>query len=556
MSEMFKRRMSRSLLTLAGVAAIAARVVPAQAGGFLWISSEFVSDPAPIHRYNIATGTIDLVTVPGIAGDVVNNLATDGTVLYLGTDDGQDFWKANEITGVPFFMGNYNPPTNPASMEDGAFRALNGHLYRANYTSAAERMYETDTNGTVLAAFQVNNVDFLCGLEFVGLQLYGTSLDGGSFGAINFNGLSWDYVQIPLAAIPGGHLYGGLAYDQQAGVLYLATTDLNNAYLWTVNPGAGTATQVKNLTTESGYPSGFILPDAMGWVQQSSCGNAFVEPPEECDPPGSIMCPAGSPMGAFLPCNQDCTCPTTPTTTSTTITVTTTTSTTTTTLACVPQGPMECDPNIPGDCFTRCANGVDDDCDQLIDCADPDCGPSRCERPPRGQCDTDADCPGPAPNPCICPDIRKDPSTIRLGAPGAGLDVFSSHGRVEPSASIDVMNADVTWLVTNDDTGAVVYEGTLHPGDLTPNAKGTLFRYLDRGAPAGHGQRSGIYKARVHVTRGGTSYGYKLQAYGDMALASGPKMSIQFYIGDPARSFIHSERWTGYPWGWKATGFD
>jgi hypothetical protein len=71
----------------------------------------------------------------------------------------------------------------------------------------------------------------------------------------------------------------------------------------------------------------------------SSCGNAFLEPPEDCDPPGSITCPPGSPAGAFLACNLDCTCPPLPTTTTTiattttTITATTTTSTTTTTIA-------------------------------------------------------------------------------------------------------------------------------------------------------------------------------------------------------------------------------
>jgi hypothetical protein len=67
----------------------------------------------------------------------------------------------------------------------------------------------------------------------------------------------------------------------------------------------------------------------------SSCGNAFLEPPEECDPPGSISCPPGSPLGAFLACNVDCTCPALPSTTTTTVTTTTvaTTSTTTTTIA-------------------------------------------------------------------------------------------------------------------------------------------------------------------------------------------------------------------------------
>src|SRR5262249_25425138 len=38
-------------------------------------------------------------------------------------------------------------------------------------------------------------------------------------------------------------------------------------------------------------------------------GNSIVEPPEECDPPGSISCPPGSPGGAFQACGADCTCP-------------------------------------------------------------------------------------------------------------------------------------------------------------------------------------------------------------------------------------------------------
>src|SRR5262245_37455862 len=42
------------------------------------------------------------------------------------------------------------------------------------------------------------------------------------------------------------------------------------------------------------------------------CGNSIVEPPEECDPPGSVSCPSGSPGGAFQACGTDCTCPAAP----------------------------------------------------------------------------------------------------------------------------------------------------------------------------------------------------------------------------------------------------
>jgi hypothetical protein len=46
---------------------------------------------------------------------------------------------------------------------------------------------------------------------------------------------------------------------------------------------------------------------APAWAQV--CGNSIVEPPEECDPPGSISCPPGSPGGAFQACGADCSCP-------------------------------------------------------------------------------------------------------------------------------------------------------------------------------------------------------------------------------------------------------
>src|SRR5262249_26747647 len=59
-------------------------------------------------------------------------------------------------------------------------------------------------------------------------------------------------------------------------------------------------------------------PDAL----PATCGNGIADPPEQCDPPGSITCPPGSPAAAFLPCSGNCTCPT-PTTTTTSTTTTT-----------------------------------------------------------------------------------------------------------------------------------------------------------------------------------------------------------------------------------------
>jgi len=54
--------------------------------------------------------------------------------------------------------------------------------------------------------------------------------------------------------------------------------------------------------------STFAPGDPVAWAQVSSCGNALLEPGEDCDPPGSLSCPPGSPTGSF-PCSSTCTCP-------------------------------------------------------------------------------------------------------------------------------------------------------------------------------------------------------------------------------------------------------
>ena len=141
-----------------------------------------------------------------------------------------------------------------------------------------------------------------------------------------------------------------------------------------------------------------------------------------------------------------------------------------------------------------------------------------------------------------------DPSVIRFDVLG-DLDLFKSHGRVEPGAPIDVGDGAIGWAVTN--ARGSIYRGALHGFDLQGNAKRTVYRYVDARARTGLG--SGIYKAKIRISRDGTSYGYKVQAYGDFSAATDPDMSIQFFIG--SRTFVHSEPWKRTSTGWKATGF-
>jgi hypothetical protein len=233
---------------------------------------------------------------------------------------------------------------------------------------------------------------------------------------------------------------------------------------------------------------------------------------------------------------------TTESTTSTTETTTTTTSTSTT-IPCVPTGPEA----------GHCNDLIDNDCDGRIDCTDSDCGPAHCQGGTQnGQdCSTDPSflvCMTGG-GTCACPDIQKDPTTITFGPPGAGLDRMDSHGRVTILGNVDARASEVAWLLTRD--GQPIFRAVLPAGAWKGNASGTRLRYRNRDARL-HG---GVYRAWITVTRGHRSYGYRVQAFGDISGATDPQMELQFYVGNQPTPALHSEVWTRTSRGWRAHGF-
>lgn len=265
------------------------------------------------------------------------------------------------------------------------------------------------------------------------------------------------------------------------------------------------------------------------------CGNGVVDQGEPCD--------LSSPTGAFTcapneQCSANCTC--IPMVTTTTVT-TTTMSTTTTVPSCVPTGPET----------GHCNDMVDNDCNGLIDCADPACQPGDC----LGGTQDDLDCSTPANQAacvagggvCQCPNIDKDPTTIKFGPRGSTLGRLKSHGRFTLVGAVDVKGSDFGTVIAN--SRGQIYSVTLPANSLVANSSGTSFKYKNVLA-ATHG---GFSKVSIRVRNG--LYRYTLEAYGDMSRATDKNMSIQLYLGSQPTPAIHNETWTQKAWGWRADGF-
>jgi hypothetical protein len=169
-----------------------------------------------------------------------------------------------------------------------------------------------------------------------------------------------------------------------------------------------------------------------------------------------------------------------------------------------------------------CYNEVDDDCDTLVDCVDEeDCAPEQ--------------------EPCR---ILRDPSLIRFNTNAPGRDLFTSRGRVLLREPVDLASQEIGWFVSNSD--GYIFQGALIAGDLIVSRPGRG-TFADRAAAQGRGRRFGIFTARVKV-RNGVAY-YAVKAFGDLSAATGPEMTVQFYIGHQVWGLTGT--WRQLPNGWK-----
>ncbi|OYT71481.1 MAG: hypothetical protein CFK48_04540 [Armatimonadetes bacterium CP1_7O] len=252
-------------------------IANAYADGYLWLSAAG-SAPASVYRYNLRTGRVDRVVHPGAWGFVqsgdYNLLAYDGDALYIGMENDRTLLKVNPYTGAFRSAFGYNMCNcfyGHHLMKDGAF--YEGELWRAAPARAEGSpgiLFVSSASGEPTNAFYAMNQPDLqpIGLEAVGDALVLTTEQGIYRVQLTEEPLVFEALPYTLSGVPAGHTLGGLAYDAERGVLYLASAHNGSTTLWrlTLNHEAQTAIAepVDSLTLK-GYPTG-RRPTAMGFV--------------------------------------------------------------------------------------------------------------------------------------------------------------------------------------------------------------------------------------------------------------------------------------------------
>jgi len=136
--------------------------------------------------------------------------------------------------------------------------------------------------------------------------------------------------------------------------------------------------------------------------------------------------------------------------------------------------------------------------------------------------------------------FRKDPASIRFGAVGA-TDVLKANGRISTSASIDP--SQIAVGIRLSDGTRVIYTAELPVGAMIPRKR--KFRFHD--ADAKSNPSGGIADFLFGPHKDG--YSIKVVAYGNLATAMTPSMSVEVLIASGA--YKSTGAWIKRRHGWK-----
>jgi len=172
-----------------------------------------------------------------------------------------------------------------------------------------------------------------------------------------------------------------------------------------------------------------------------------------------------------------------------------------------------------------CGNGIDDNGDGAIDCADPLC--PAVSDPETG---------------CQCLPIGRDPGVIRFHRAGAGRDYLNVHGTVAPCTAVDPTTEQVGVVLSN--ANGVIYDATLPLGAMQRRGR---HRFVFRD-PVARRQRSGIYRVDLVYRPSRGVYQVRVQAYGDLTAATEALMTLQLRFGSD--TFMNTSAWRQTGKGW------
>ena len=208
-------------------------------------------------------------------------------------------------------------------------------------------------------------------------------------------------------------------------------------------------------------------------------------------------------------------------------------------------GPTEaCEPATPN--AEHCNNLIDDDGDNMIDCADT------------------VDCPVNTPKcafSCVlaaCQQILKDPAYIKFGRGPNDSDMLWIHGHFMADGDLDLDNDAVAVMLSNNN--GVIYQGTLVGGELDKmiNGKGR-YVFRDRSARRdGVGDADGIYRVTMRVMKkeGVDFVSFRLRAYGDFSRATLSLMTTQIMAGDNVGALTTYWNRNGQGWVLRQSDFN
>lgn len=182
-----------------------------------------------------------------------------------------------------------------------------------------------------------------------------------------------------------------------------------------------------------------------------------------------------------------------------------------------------------------CDNGIDDDGDLALDCADTDCA-----IPEFQSCDAACQLTTP------CLPILRDPARV------TSKMVFI-HGQFLPTTEANPQTDGFVFSLSNE--FGEIWRGILQPGDFVSKRgrnKPGRWRFKDYGSRRGNGMRGGVFRVGIHQrknrTGGPTIYVFTLRAYADFSAATVPTMTTQVRIGNDM-AFL-TAAWAGKPGNW------